>query len=155
VLLLERLLAISLVGGVAVVGLDTYVRNKQVADMNITASRINSVFNALDAVYEHHCANVLQPLVSSADLLTTGLVTAEDLSNPWQEPLIPNIDWTSNPVMLLITMNVDVSRVNFLQNNLNPALTSGSQLTWRQSATSISSSSEAMLFKSMYETGCQ
>jgi len=144
----------SLIGVFAAAGLNAYIRHKQSADLQITASRIASVFGALDAFYEHHCASGSPPAVSSADLLLTDLITVDGLSSPWGDALVPSIDWSVSPVMLSISMTVDMSRVTLIENNLHPTSTVGPQLVWLKTPSMVADYSEAKAFKGMYETGC-
>jgi len=154
--LLESLAVIGVASALILAGMSFYQSKKQELDVDVSIERIKRMHSALNQFYALNCLNGTNPPVSSALLLSSGLLfSADDATTAFGNAITPSINWVGSPVTLSVSTTVDTMALSFLENKYPPTVANGAVLTWTALPSYITDQTLSMQrdFTAMYHSG--
>jgi type II secretory pathway pseudopilin PulG len=129
--LLESLAVIGVASALVLAGMAFYQGKKQELDVDVSIERIKRMHSALNQFYALNCLNGSNPAVSSALLLSNGLLfSIDDVTTTFGNAITPSINWVGSPVVLSVSTTVDTTALSFWENKYPPTVANGAVLTW-------------------------
>lgn len=165
--LLEVSLILAIGTAAATAGLKLYQGHKQALDLQVSETRIKTMFQALGSFYAMHCLTVAnsqgqakatpEPLLSSEILVNLGLLSSvENSKNPFGGGFSPSINWGS-PVTVSVSANYGGTLNVWAPHQLPPTeqndtLLNGTSFKWTHLASDIAypRPTEEQLYSAMY-----
>jgi len=154
--LLESLAVIGVASALILAGMSFYQTKKQELDVDVSIERIKRMHSALNQFYALNCLNGTNPVVSSALLLSNGLLfSIDDVTTAFGNAITPSINWAGSPVTLSVSATVDTTALSFWENKYPSTVVNGAVLTWTTLPTFITDQTLATqrVFTAMYHSG--
>jgi hypothetical protein len=94
--------------------------------VDVSIERIKRMRSALNQFYALNCLTGTNPAVSSALLLSNGLLLSpDDVTTSFGNALTPSINWVGGPVALSASTTVDATSLSFWENRYPPTVANG------------------------------
>jgi len=154
--LLESLAVIGVASALILAGMSFYQTKKQELDVDVSIERIKRMHSALNQFYALNCLNGTNPSVSSALLLTNGLLfSADDVTTAFGNAITPSINWVGSPVTLSVSTTINTTALSFWDNKYPATVVNGAVLTWTALPSYITDQTLSMQrdFTAMYHSG--